>query len=137
MPERNPFRTLLPLTQSHPLLRQVIIAASATHMYNRSRPWLSPDSLDRGHGPKRLLVDALVAKQQVLQMMSAALQNIDAIDGDVLLASVLFLINVELIESGKHNWKAHLDGAGRIMSILPVSTSNESLRNYLFSDCFV
>ncbi|KAI5464895.1 fungal-specific transcription factor domain-containing protein [Mariannaea sp. PMI_226] len=137
VPERNPFRSLLPLTQFHPLLHQVIIAASAAHMYNRSRPWLSPGSLDRGDGPRQLLVDALVAKQQVLQMMSTALQNIDSIDGDVLLASVLFLINVELIESGKNNWKAHLEGAGRIMSILPVSTVNESLRNYLFSDCFV
>ncbi|KAF7552792.1 hypothetical protein G7Z17_g4068 [Cylindrodendrum hubeiense] len=137
IPEHNPFRNLLPLTQAHPLLRQVIIAASAAHMYNRARPWLGPDSLDRGDGPKHLLVDALVAKQQVLQMMPSALRSINSIDGDVLLASVLFLINVELIESGKQNWKAHLDGAGRIMSLLPVSTMDASLRNYIMSDCFV
>ncbi|KAH7019047.1 fungal-specific transcription factor domain-containing protein [Ilyonectria destructans] len=137
IPGHNPFRNLLPLTQAHPLLRQVIIAASAAHMYNRARPWLGPDSLDRGHGPKQMLVDALVAKQQVLQMMPSALQSINSIDGDVLLASVLFLINVELIESGKQNWKAHLDGAGRIMSLLPVSTVDASLRNYIISDCFV
>ncbi|KAK7424545.1 hypothetical protein QQZ08_008554 [Neonectria magnoliae] len=137
IPEHNPFRNLLPLTQAHPLLRQVIIAASATHMYNRARPWLGPDSLDRGDGPQHLLIDALIAKQKVLRMMSSALQSINSIDGDVLLASVLFLINVELIESGKQNWKAHLDGAGRIMSLLPVSSVDESLRNYLMSDCFV
>ncbi|KAH7157383.1 fungal-specific transcription factor domain-containing protein [Dactylonectria estremocensis] len=137
VPEHNPFRNLLPLTQAHPLLRQVIIAASAAHMYNRARPWLSPDSLDRGDGPRGLLVDALVAKQQVLQMMPSALQSINSIDGDVLLASVLFLINLELIESGKQNWKAHLDGAGRIMALLPSSTVDASLRNYVMSDCFV
>ncbi|KAM5346390.1 hypothetical protein ACJ41O_009395 [Fusarium nematophilum] len=134
----NPFRNLLKFTQAHPLLRQVIIAASATHMYNRSRPWLAPDSLDRGPGPKTLLMDALEAKHQVLRMLPSALQSIESIGGDIVLAAVLFLINVELIESGKHNWKAHFDGAGRIMKLLgPVADVDESLRDYMMSDCFI
>ncbi|KAL2690041.1 hypothetical protein Neosp_004109 [[Neocosmospora] mangrovei] len=134
----NPFRNLLKFTQAHPLLRQVIIAASATHMYNRSRPWLAPDSLDRGLGPRNLLMDALEAKHQVLRMLPSALQSIESIGGDIVLAAILFLINVELIESGKHNWKAHFDGAGRIMKLLgPVSDVDESLRDYIVSDCFM
>ncbi|RTE83121.1 hypothetical protein BHE90_002380 [Fusarium euwallaceae] len=134
----NPFRNLLKFTQAHPLLRQVIIAASATHMYNRSRPWLAPDSLDRGLGPRNLLMDALEAKHQVLRMLPSALQSIESIGGDIVLAAILFLINVELIESGKHNWKAHFDGAGRIMKLLgPVSDVDESLRDYIVSDCFI
>ncbi|KAF4981456.1 hypothetical protein FZEAL_2744 [Fusarium zealandicum] len=134
----NPFRNLLKFTQAYPLLRQVIIAASATHMYNRSRPWLAPDSLDRGVGPRHLLMDALEAKHQVLRMLPSAVQRIDSTGGDIVLAAVLFLINVELIESGKHNWKAHFDGAGRIMKLLgPVSDVDESLRDYIMSDCFI
>ncbi|KAJ4254428.1 hypothetical protein NW762_010026 [Fusarium torreyae] len=134
----NPFRNLLKFTQAHPLLRQVIIAASASHMYNRSRPWLSLDSLDRGLGPRNLLMDALEAKHQVLRMLPSALQSIESIGGDIVLAAILFLINVELIESGKHNWKAHFDGAGKIMKLLgPVSDVDESLRDYIVSDCFI
>ncbi|RKK16143.1 hypothetical protein BFJ66_g2011 [Fusarium oxysporum f. sp. cepae] len=134
----NPFRNLLKFTQAHPLLRQVIIAASATHMYNRSRPWLSSDSLERGLGPRNLLMDALEAKHQVLRMLPSALQSIESIGGDIVLAAILFLINVELIESGKHNWKAHFDGAGKIMKLLgPVSDVDESLRDYIVSDCFI
>ncbi|KAF5670557.1 acriflavine sensitivity control ACR-2 [Fusarium heterosporum] len=137
MPD-NPFRNLLKFTQAHPLLRQVIIAASATHMYNRSRPWLSSESLDRGLGPRNLLMDALEAKHQVLRMLPSALQSIESIGGDIVLAAILFLINVELIESGKHNWKAHFDGAGKIMKLLgPVSDVDESLRDYIVSDCFI
>ncbi|KAM0212729.1 hypothetical protein ACHAQI_004686 [Fusarium lateritium] len=137
MPD-NPFRNLLKFTQAHPLLRQVIIAASATHMYNRSRPWLSLESLDRGLGPRNLLMDALEAKHQVLRMLPSALQSIESIGSDIVLAAILFLINVELIESGKHNWKAHFDGAGKIMKLLgPVSDVDESLRDYIVSDCFI
>ncbi|GKU01220.1 acriflavine sensitivity control protein acr-2 [Fusarium langsethiae] len=137
MPD-NPFRNLLKFTQAHPLLRQVIIAASATHMYNRSRPWLSSDSLDRGLGPRNLLMDALEAKHQVLRMLPSALQSIESTGGDIVLAAILFLINVELIESGKHNWKAHFDGADKIMKLLgPVSDVDESLRDYIVSDCFI
>ncbi|KAJ4010097.1 hypothetical protein NW752_009275 [Fusarium irregulare] len=134
----NPFRNLLKFTQAQPLLRQVIIAASATHMYNRSRPWLSSESLDRGLGPRNLLMDALEAKHQVLRMLPSALQSIESIGGDIVLAAILFLINVELIESGKHNWKTHFDGAGKIMKLLgPVSDVDESLRDYIVSDCFI
>ncbi|KAF5228201.1 hypothetical protein FAUST_11269 [Fusarium austroamericanum] len=137
MPD-NPFRNLLKFTQAHPLLRQVIIAASATHMYNRSRPWLSSDSLDRGLGPRNLLMDALEAKHQVLRMLPSALQSIESTGGDIVLAAILFLINVELIESGKHNWKAHFDGAEKVMKLLgPVSDVDESLRDYIVSDYFM
>ncbi|KAK6713683.1 hypothetical protein SNK04_004648 [Fusarium graminearum] len=137
MPD-NPFRNLLKFTQAHPLLRQVIIAASATHMYNRSRPWLSSDSLDRGLGPRNLLMDALEAKHQVLRMLPSALQSIESTGGDIVLAAILFLINVELIESGKHNWKAHFDGAEKVMKLLgPVSDVDESLRDYIVSDYFI
>jgi hypothetical protein len=107
-------------------------------MYNRSRPWLSSDSLERGLGPRNLLMDALEAKHQVLRMLPSALQSIESIGGDIVLAAILFLINVELIESGKHNWKAHFDGAGKIMKLLgPVSDVDESLRDYIVSDCFM
>jgi hypothetical protein len=82
--------------------------------------------------------DSLVAKQKALQLMNYAVQNIETVGVDVVLAAALFFVNVELIESGKHGWRAHLEGAGLIMSLLPPNTAaSESLRDYMLSDCFM
>ncbi|RBQ64594.1 hypothetical protein VDGD_21761 [Verticillium dahliae] len=87
---------------------------------------------------RRALMDSLVAKQKALRLLNEALQNMDNMGSDVILAAVLFFINVELIESGKHGWKAHLEGAGRIMAFLPpAEPSTEFLRDYILSDCFM
>lgn len=83
-------------------------------------------------------MDALTAKQKALRLLHGAVQNIESVGSDVVLAAILFFINVELIESGKHGWKAHLEGAGRIMAYLPpADPSNEALMDYILSDCFM
>lgn len=87
---------------------------------------------------RRALKDALVAKTKALTLMRGAVENINTTGGDVVLAAALFFINVELIESGKHGWKAHLEGAGRIMSLLrPNMVADSALRDYMLSDCFM
>lgn len=87
---------------------------------------------------KTALRDALTAKQKALRLMHSALQDIDLTGGDVALAAALFFVNVELIESGKHGWRPHLEGAGKIMTLLqPSSSSDSALRDYLLSDCFM
>jgi hypothetical protein len=81
-------------------------------------------------------IDAFMAKQKALQVMPCALQNIDVIGSDILLAATLFLVNVELIESGNRCWKPHLEGAARIMSLIqPLPTLNVALNEYIVSDC--
>ncbi|OAA76863.1 hypothetical protein LEL_06547 [Akanthomyces lecanii RCEF 1005] len=144
VPSENPFRTLLPLTKAHPLLQYIIVAASAAHMSNLVRaplPSIQEDRMiafNRENASRKALQDALVAKNKALRLMHAAVQDIDVIGGDVALAAALFFVNVELIESGKHGWRAHLEGAGRIMSLLePTASSDNSLRNYMLSDCFI
>ena len=124
VPDRNPFRGLVPLTMKNPLLQHIIVAASAAHMSNLMRPSLP--RLQHGNSQvvrfasteasSRALRDALIAKQEALKLMHNAVQNIDSVGVDVVLAASLFFINVELIESGKHGWQAHLEGAGKIMS---------------------
>ncbi|PTB64727.1 hypothetical protein BBK36DRAFT_1123192 [Trichoderma citrinoviride] len=140
----NPFRSLIPLTGAHPLLQHIIVAASAAHMSNLISMGLPfPD--DGGFIPRnrpaasaKALNDALVAKHTALKLMSAAIQNLHAVNGDVVLAASLFFINVELIESGKHGWRAHLEGAAKIMSSLQLTQAwDSSLRDYLLSDCFI
>lgn len=145
MPEHNPFRTLVPLTSANPLLQHIIVAASAAHMSNLVRvsspPTIQADGMivfPNGEASGRALQDALVAKHKALRLMHHAVQNIDSVGIDTILAAALFFVNVELLESGKHGWKAHLEGAGRIMSLLPteLNASARDLRDYLLSDCF-
>lgn len=146
LPDRNPFRGLLPLTRAHPLLQHIIVAASAAHMSNLVRAPLAyslkgtDDGFSAGieEASRRALKDALVAKSKALTLMRDAVENIGTTGGDVVLAAALFFINVELIESGKHGWKAHLEGAGRIMSLLqPNMVADTALRDYMLSDCFM
>ncbi|OLN87011.1 Acriflavine sensitivity control protein acr-2 [Colletotrichum chlorophyti] len=136
LPDRNPFRSLIPLTKAHPLLQHIIVAASAAHMSNLSRALSSDPESDLN--ARQALTDALVAKHKALRLLSAALQDISSIGGDVVLAAVLFFVNVELIESGKNGWRPHLEGAGRIMAFLsPSGAGDEALRDYVMSDCFI
>ncbi|WXC57145.1 hypothetical protein SNK03_003067 [Fusarium graminearum] len=135
---RNPYLNLLQLTNEHAFLQQIIIAVSAAHMCNLSRPWLGPNSYTRKEAPKKLLMDALVAKQKGLQMMPEALRNIETIGADVILATVLFLINSELIESGWQSWRPHLEGAKKLLNMTePFASSDTTLRDYIVADCYV
>ncbi|KAH8122028.1 hypothetical protein ACSS6W_010289 [Trichoderma asperelloides] len=142
-PECNPFRSLIPLTRAHPLLQHIIVAASAAHMSNLITMGLPYDdsglvAANPSAASKKALNDALVAKHTALRLMSAAIQNLDTMNGDVVLAASLFFINVELIESGKHGWRAHLEGAAKIMSFIQLTQAwDSSLRDYLLSDCFI
>ncbi|KAK5991260.1 Acriflavine sensitivity control protein acr-2 [Cladobotryum mycophilum] len=144
VPDCNPFRSLLPLTRDHPLLQHIIVAASAAHMsvLFRSTPaqadgFALPVS-SREVASKAALNDALVAKHKALRLMSSALQDVESAGGDAVLAAALFFVNVELIESGKHGWRAHLEGAGRILSLIQHTKAwDSSLRDYLLSDCFI
>lgn len=143
VPDRNPFRGLLPLTKAHPLLQHIIVAASAAHMSNLVKASMPANSdtavsFSYDRASRQALRDALVAKAKALRLMHSAIQDIELTGGDVALAAALFFVNVELIESGKHGWRAHLEGAGRIMSLLqPSSGHDDGLRDYLVSDCFI
>ena len=90
-------------------------------------------AFNRENASRKALQDALVAKNKALRLMHAAVQDIDVIGGDVALAAALFFVNVELIESGKHGWRAHLEGAGRIMSLLEPSASSGKLFEKLYA----
>lgn len=137
-PGRNPFRNLIPLTQAHSLLQEVVVAFAASHMHSQSRFMLPPTSWVSEDQSSPFLRDALLAKQGALRMMSTALKSVDSVNSDVTLTASLFLLNLEMLESGKKSWRPHLEGAGRIMSLMhraPVARG--TLRDYLMSDCLM
>jgi Fungal specific transcription factor domain len=87
-------------------------------------------------------VDALVSRQKAFGLLNGALKNIDSIGDDIVLAAVLFFINFDLIDYGTKEWKAHLDGAVKIMrQISPEDRRrvipSSSLSDYVVSDCFM
>ncbi|KLU85685.1 acriflavine sensitivity control protein acr-2 [Magnaporthiopsis poae ATCC 64411] len=152
-PDRNPFRNLVPLCQRHAFLRHVVVALSAVHQVSYLR--------SRGQPFRAKLLDALAAKHKAIVLIKDALENLGPHNyGDVLTA-VVYLVNFDLVDSGRDSWQAHIVAAGRLMAMLrpaaPVTTavcesassallssmrgdrtadsSIETLRDYVMSDC--
>lgn len=158
-PSHNPRRQLVPLSQQHPVLLQIMIANSALHMSNTRQGSLfwnsrssSPSSATTPSSSSSLCptspsyeqsyYDALEAKQRALQLLKNDLPSLASVDVDVTLAVVLLFIEFELIDTGRDSWKHHVNGA-RIMihalcqpTILKQTTMSP-LRRCLISNCLV
>ncbi|KAI0536243.1 fungal-specific transcription factor domain-containing protein [Xylaria digitata] len=117
----NPFRELIPMSQTYSYLQHIIIAVSAVHYYNAVRNTASEHS----RAAQNALVDALHARQVAIRELIAVIQERRAgkreaesqADQDALLATVLFFVNFTLIDSGRDGWKIHLTAAGRLLSV--------------------
>lgn len=78
-----------------------------------------------GHPWSQPLIDALSSKQQAITSMRNAITDRSlrksSENADVLLAAVLFFIDFDLIDVGtqawKSGWKAHLDGATKLLEV--------------------
>lgn len=140
-PKHNPFRELLPLTHQHPVLLHIIIAMSALHMSNACQKALPCSRLPPAQRSE-YYEDALTAKQRALLLLKFAIDNPATLDIDVTLAVVLLFIEFELIDSGKDDWKHHIDGARAITGSfygpgLCMQTGMSTLRACLISNCMV
>ncbi|MCJ1458314.1 hypothetical protein MMC28_008685 [Mycoblastus sanguinarius] len=159
IPKHNPFRELIPLTHQHSVLLQIIIANSALHMSNACQKSLVLDTTAFLHRHRTSLLgspcssssaiqqlesynDALAAKQRALYLLKSALNSIASVDIDVTLAVVLLFIEFELIDSGRDNWRYHINGARTIIETLcgsniSTQTAMSPLRSCLISNCLV
>lgn len=134
VPGQNPMRDLIPATKRHPVLLEIILATSAFHMYNMSRDPLTQSSYQQTQelalaaheqavspfsGSLQLYYrDALSAKQKALSLLAKSVASVDNSNIDLILVVVLFFINYDLIESGRDNWKVHMEGAKQIVDLL-------------------
>ena len=159
VPKHNPFYDLISLTKQHEVLLHIIIANSALHMSNASQKLLISDTMvfPVQYRPNALgftsssssiiqrpksYRDALAAKQRALHLLNSALNIMFPANIDVTLAAVVLFIEFELIDSGKDNWRWHINGARTIIDILVGSnelahTPMSSLRSCLISKCLV
>ncbi|KAF2272514.1 uncharacterized protein EI97DRAFT_385719 [Westerdykella ornata] len=151
-PGKNPMRELVPATSSFPFLLHIMIANSAFHVFNISKGPIHIQE-EEGHNNAELIWrnapnqkfyrDALVAKQKALGSLAQFLATVSPINFDLVLAAILLFVNYDLIESGKEQWKPHLEGAQKLVSLLGTppyilpGKSMSHLRIYLLSDYLV
>jgi Fungal specific transcription factor domain len=157
-PTQNPFQDLIPASNKHEILLQLIIAISALHVSNAAQKQLIYDTMRRlrsrgstqGAASSSLSSirwaepyrHALTAKQRALHLFNTALNVFTLADLDVTLAAVLLFIQLELVDSGKDSWKWHINGVSKLIDVLggwnglahPTSTP---LRRCLISNCLV
>lgn len=159
IPYCNPFRDLIPLTRGYSILFNVILAISALHLSNAlqrsvltrssSGPLLHATALNETKcmfmssiSVSSEYKDALISKQSALRLLRQALEDTPSVDMDIILASVLLFIEFELIDSGKDDWRLHVNGARRLIDSLPSSSDVDlsnmnAMRSCWVSNCLV
>ncbi|KAF2000974.1 hypothetical protein P154DRAFT_191818 [Amniculicola lignicola CBS 123094] len=153
----NPIRDMIPAIAGHPMLLQVILANSAFHVFNISRDPITPSmyqeyqkpclfsyyrDVTRFGGPfKSSYVDALVAKQEALSLLSQSVAAVHPSNIDFVLLSILLFINYDLVESGRDKWKVHMEGAKRLIKLMGTPRYQQhpmtTLRQCLLADLLV
>jgi len=85
---------------------------------------------------------ALVAKYKALNLLQSALGNETPVDLDMTLAVILLFVEFELLDTGRDDWRHHIDGARKIIqklcgsNLIPARTMSP-LRKCLVSNCLV
>ena len=124
----------------NPALLQIMIATAALHMANACAK--ASTSLGRNADTpqsRRHRCDALIAKQRSLRFLRSALGDVVRQDLDATLATVLLSIELDLIDSGRNDWKFHMDGARVLVDAIDVSdvrrgNAASPLRTFLVSN---
>ena len=132
--DRNPFRSAIPLIEEHGFLREIVVATSAVHLsaLRRSRSRLDD----------KALVHALAAKQEAIRLLKRALVHFEPANAHVVLAAIVFFINFELIDTGRGDWKTHMQAAGKLIASIrqqsddfAAASSSDSLCDAIIADC--
>lgn len=120
-PDQNPFRAIIPLAEKFDFLEAIIVATGAIHLAALHGYENEPARPE--------LIDALVAKDKAIKLLRVAVDEVTPANQPMVLAATVFLINIELIDSGKGGWQAHIEAASTLMSALngPVHKLDQSL----------
>ncbi|KAK3374573.1 fungal-specific transcription factor domain-containing protein [Podospora didyma] len=108
--DKNPFRAMVSLIGKFDYLEAVIVATSAMHLTTLNRY--------RGLPPGPELVDSLVSKDRAIRLLKSAIDQGSPTNQAMVLAAIVFFVNLDLIDSGKGGWKIHIDAAGSLISSL-------------------
>ncbi|KAL4866241.1 fungal-specific transcription factor domain-containing protein [Aspergillus spectabilis] len=131
--DAHPFRNLIPLAKDHPILLHAIVANAALHVS-------SSNTSTNTAASSNTMVDALSAKHKALVLLRRALADIHNIDVNLVVTIVHLFITFELIGPGEGEWRAHVQGAMRLISYLQTlelcdASSLAIIRASFTSDC--
>lgn len=125
-PNDNPFRSIIPPAGAYGFLGAIIVATGAMNM---------AAMLGHSHGPGRPeLIDALAAKDRAIRLLRAAVDHLTPASLPMIVAATVFLVNLDLIDSGKGGWQVHIEAATKLMPALlhnSMLASNQSLMRCL------
>ncbi|KAK3358509.1 acriflavine sensitivity control protein acr-2 [Lasiosphaeria ovina] len=129
---RNPFRAMIPLMGTFDFLEAVVIATSAMHLATLHRYRGVPAGVE--------LLDSLVAKDRAIRLLGSAIGRASPLNQAMVLAAIVFFVNLDLIDSGKGGWKAHIEAAGTLISSLQrggqrLGSSITYLADAMAADC--
>ncbi|KAJ4414993.1 DNA-directed RNA polymerase I subunit RPA2 [Neurospora sp. IMI 360204] len=132
--ERNPFRAIIPLVRKFDYLQSVVLATAAMHLSTLHK--YQGQSLPS----ESALVDALMLKSRALHLLRAAISDDTLTDKAMILSAIVFLVNLDLIDSGRGGWKAHVEAARRLISSLYLTRAHldgaiAPLVNAIAADC--
>ncbi|CCC11431.1 hypothetical protein SMACR_02089 [Sordaria macrospora] len=132
--ERNPFRAIIPLVRKFNYLQSVVLATAAMHLSTLHK--YQGQSLPS----ETALVDALMLKSRALHLLRAAISEDTVTDKAMILSAIVFLVNLDLIDSGRGGWKAHVEAARRLISSLYLTRAHldgaiAPLVNAIAADC--
>ncbi|KAK4640013.1 hypothetical protein QC761_611340 [Podospora bellae-mahoneyi] len=128
---RNPFRAMIPLAGRFDYLHSIIVATGAMHLatlqnYHNRRPG----------GPE--LVDALVAKGKAVSALTRAVasagEEVTPTSQAMILAAIVFFVNLDLIDNGKGSWQAHIEAASTLMTSIQKQVASGGAENRVIID---
>ncbi|KAK3994323.1 acriflavine sensitivity control protein acr-2 [Cladorrhinum sp. PSN332] len=127
----NPFRAMIPLAGRFDYLQAIVVATGAMHLATLT-------NFHNGTGGAEL-VDALAAKDKAIRLLKKAISTVTPASQAMILAAVVFFVNLDLIDSGKGGWPAHIEAATALMSSLRKQSLEDStlmsLVDVIAADC--
>ncbi len=108
----NPFRAMIPLATKFDFIEAVMVAMGAMHL----AAWRTRGPHSSRTCPE--LIDALVAKDKAIRLIRSAVETMTPENQPMVLAATVFLVNLDLIDTGKGGWEVHIEAASSLMSSL-------------------
>ncbi|KAL4883157.1 fungal-specific transcription factor domain-containing protein [Aspergillus karnatakaensis] len=145
--DSNPFLNLIPFAKDHPILLYALVANAALHVSCLHRRGL-PSSPGSSHistttvASSNAMIEALSAKHKALVLLRHSLNDLSTIDVNLVVTIVHLFIIFELIGQGEGEWRAHVQGAIRLISYLQALELCDAsplavIRASITSDCLI
>ncbi|KAL2836795.1 fungal-specific transcription factor domain-containing protein [Aspergillus pseudodeflectus] len=124
--QSNPFRNLIPLALSDPVLLDALLGLAARHRANFDHPFSTSTTQDMPAFAEPHH-EALRFKHRAIQGLAQALNGQKGYR-DATVATVFLLVFLDLLESGCDQWNYHLEGAKSLLALTPIEDPGRTIQ---------